>query len=229
MAADPGIRILCGHAHDRRGLQAAGRGVRRHLDLQDPVPGGSEADRARPHAGRLPAVFQRGRRAPAVDPAPAAGRVPAAGRDPRHAQPGPFAARRAGGARGWCGAESAALVRRVGVGGRCRAHVHPRADRVRAAGAGPRRRAAVHRARTSRSSRCAAGSAATASPAGTCGPSARRLRREAGLLEQILAPALRSQNPERREAGMEELEALAELISELTHLLLVRDLRQPAR
>ena len=53
--------------------------------------------------------------------------------------------------------------------------------------------------------------------------------REAGLLEQILAPALRSQNPERREAGLEELEALAELTSELTHLLLVRDLRQPAR
>jgi len=53
--------------------------------------------------------------------------------------------------------------------------------------------------------------------------------REAGLLDQILAPALRSQNPERREAGLEELEALAELTSELTHLLLVRDLRQPAR
>jgi DNA-binding transcriptional MerR regulator len=52
--------------------------------------------------------------------------------------------------------------------------------------------------------------------------------REAGLLEQILAPALRSPNPERREAGLEELEALAELTSELTHILLVRDLRELA-
>jgi DNA-binding transcriptional MerR regulator len=53
--------------------------------------------------------------------------------------------------------------------------------------------------------------------------------REAGLLEQILAPSLRSPNPERREAGLEELEALAELTSELTHLLLVRDLRELVR
>jgi DNA-binding transcriptional MerR regulator len=50
--------------------------------------------------------------------------------------------------------------------------------------------------------------------------------REAGLLEQILAPSLRSNNPDRREAGLEELEALAELTSDLTHLLLVRDLRR---
>ena len=53
--------------------------------------------------------------------------------------------------------------------------------------------------------------------------------REAGLLEQILAPSLRSSNAERREAGLEELEALAELTSELTHLLLVRDLRELVR
>jgi DNA-binding transcriptional MerR regulator len=53
--------------------------------------------------------------------------------------------------------------------------------------------------------------------------------REAGLLEQILAPSLRSTNPERREAGLDELEALAELTSDLTHLLLVRDLRHSVR
>jgi DNA-binding transcriptional MerR regulator len=53
--------------------------------------------------------------------------------------------------------------------------------------------------------------------------------REAGLLEQILAPSLRSTNPERREAGMDELEALAELTSDLAHLLLVRDLRHSVR
>ena len=55
------------------------------------------------------------------------------------------------------------------------------------------------------------------------------VEREAGLLEQILAPSLRSSNPDRREAGLEELEALAELTSELTHLLLVRDLRELVR
>jgi DNA-binding transcriptional MerR regulator len=53
--------------------------------------------------------------------------------------------------------------------------------------------------------------------------------REAGLLEQILAPSLRSPHPDRREAGLEEAETLAELTSELTHLLLVRDLRELAR
>jgi DNA-binding transcriptional MerR regulator len=55
------------------------------------------------------------------------------------------------------------------------------------------------------------------------------VEREAGLLEQILAPALRSHNPDRREAGLQELEALAELTSQLAHLLLVRDLRDLAR
>jgi DNA-binding transcriptional MerR regulator len=49
--------------------------------------------------------------------------------------------------------------------------------------------------------------------------------REAGLLEQIVAPALRSQNPERRHAGLEELEALASLSQELSHLLFWRAVR----
>jgi DNA-binding transcriptional MerR regulator len=49
--------------------------------------------------------------------------------------------------------------------------------------------------------------------------------REAGLLEQIVAPALRSQNPERRHAGLEELEALAALSQELSHLLFWRAVR----
>src|SRR6476661_7297204 len=53
--------------------------------------------------------------------------------------------------------------------------------------------------------------------------------RRTGLLEQILAPSLRSSNADRREAGLEELEALAELTSDLTHLLLVRDLRHSVR
>ena len=68
------------------------------------------------------------------------------------------------------------------------------------------------------------------------GVAARNLRafrsavgREAGLLEQILAPSLRSPNPDRREAGLREMETLADLTSQLAHLLLVRDLGELAR
>jgi len=50
--------------------------------------------------------------------------------------------------------------------------------------------------------------------------------REAALLEQILAPALRSRNPERRREAVEALENLAAIASHLKHLLLVRDLRK---
>ncbi|MGH3005262.1 MAG: transcriptional regulator FtsR [Gaiellaceae bacterium] len=49
--------------------------------------------------------------------------------------------------------------------------------------------------------------------------------REAGLLEQIVAPSLRSHNPERRHAGLEELETLASLSQELSHLLFWRAVR----
>ena len=45
----------------------------------------------------------------------------------------------------------------------------------------------------------------------------------AGLLEQVLAPALRSRNAERREQGLDELAQLAGLSAELTELLLIRD------
>ncbi len=50
--------------------------------------------------------------------------------------------------------------------------------------------------------------------------------REAALLEQILAPALRSRNAERRKEAVEALENLAAIASHLKHLLLVRDLRR---
>ena len=52
--------------------------------------------------------------------------------------------------------------------------------------------------------------------------------REAALLEQILAPALRSRNPERRKEAVEALENLAAIASHLKYLLLVRDLRKIA-
>jgi DNA-binding transcriptional MerR regulator len=50
--------------------------------------------------------------------------------------------------------------------------------------------------------------------------------REAALLQQILAPALRSRNPERRKEAVEALENLAAVTTHLKHLLLIRDLRK---
>ncbi len=53
--------------------------------------------------------------------------------------------------------------------------------------------------------------------------------REAALLEQILAPSLRSRNPERRREALEALENLATVAAHLKYLLLVRDLRKIAK
>src|SRR5919204_107664 len=61
----------------RRGLQGARAGVPGHLDLEDPLPRGSEAAGPEAHAGWLPPVLGRRRPAAAHDPAPAARRVPA--------------------------------------------------------------------------------------------------------------------------------------------------------
>jgi DNA-binding transcriptional MerR regulator len=52
--------------------------------------------------------------------------------------------------------------------------------------------------------------------------------REASLLQQILAPALRSRNPQRRKEAVEALENLAAVATHLKHLLLIRDLRNIA-
>ncbi len=52
--------------------------------------------------------------------------------------------------------------------------------------------------------------------------------REAGLIEQVVGPALRARNPERRRAGVEDLEALSELAAELSQLLAWRALRRLA-
>jgi DNA-binding transcriptional MerR regulator len=53
--------------------------------------------------------------------------------------------------------------------------------------------------------------------------------REANLLQQILSPALRSRNPERRKEAVEALENLAAVATHLKHLLLIRDLRKIVR
>ena len=69
-------------ADDRRRRQDPEPGVRRHLDLQDPLPRGPEAARAPAHRRRLSPLQPGRRRAPAGDPADAARRVPAAAGDP---------------------------------------------------------------------------------------------------------------------------------------------------
>lgn len=50
--------------------------------------------------------------------------------------------------------------------------------------------------------------------------------RQSALLEQVVAPALRSRNPERRAAALDDLEGLAVVAQELAQLLLTRDLRE---
>ena len=50
--------------------------------------------------------------------------------------------------------------------------------------------------------------------------------REAVLIEQIVGPALRSRNGERRKEGVDALESMAAVVSQLKHLMLVRDLRR---
>jgi DNA-binding transcriptional MerR regulator len=52
--------------------------------------------------------------------------------------------------------------------------------------------------------------------------------RQSALLEQVVAPALRSRNAERRAAALEDLETLAAVAQELAQLLLLRDLREVA-
>jgi DNA-binding transcriptional MerR regulator len=52
--------------------------------------------------------------------------------------------------------------------------------------------------------------------------------RETGLLEAVIAPALRSRNPERRRAGLEDLQGLAQAAQELADLLLWRNVRRLA-
>jgi len=52
--------------------------------------------------------------------------------------------------------------------------------------------------------------------------------RESGLIEALVGPALRSRNPERRAAGLEDLQALAETAQELSQLLMLRNVRRLA-
>jgi DNA-binding transcriptional MerR regulator len=53
--------------------------------------------------------------------------------------------------------------------------------------------------------------------------------REAGLLEQYVAPVLRSRNPERRAQALRDLQQLGDLAAELSSLIFWRDLRDLAQ
>jgi DNA-binding transcriptional MerR regulator len=52
--------------------------------------------------------------------------------------------------------------------------------------------------------------------------------RQASLLEQLISPALRSRNAERRSTGLNDLQALTDLAQELGGLLLWREVREIA-
>jgi DNA-binding transcriptional MerR regulator len=49
--------------------------------------------------------------------------------------------------------------------------------------------------------------------------------RQAALVEQLVAPGLRARSPQRRKEALEDLEALSRVAQELSHLLLIRELR----
>jgi DNA-binding transcriptional MerR regulator len=77
--------------------------------------------------------------------------------------------------------------------------------------------------------------AATCARLARYGIDARHLRafrtaagRQSALLEQLVAPALRSRHPERRKAALDDLEMLTAVARELHHLLFLRDVRQLA-
>jgi hypothetical protein len=50
--------------------------------------------------------------------------------------------------------------------------------------------------------------------------------RESGLLEAVIAPALRSRNEERRQAALSDLQRLSQSAEELADLLLRRNVRR---
>jgi len=52
--------------------------------------------------------------------------------------------------------------------------------------------------------------------------------RQSALLEQLVAPGLRSRDLQRRQAALDDLEELAAVAQELVQLLLLRDLREVA-
>ena len=97
-------------------------------------------------------------------------------------------------------------------------------------------RSRTARGRTKRYPEADADVAATCAQLARFGVDPRHLRtfrtaagREAALLEQLVAPALRARSNERRAQGLRDLQQLAELVGELSSLLFWRDLRDLAQ
>ncbi len=178
------------------------RGVPGHLDLEDPLPRGRGPADAAADARRLPALRRGRRRAAGDDPAPPARRVPAAARDPRRA-------RRSG--RGRAEATAAGRHGRAGRGDRPRRALPPLGRRAGARqgarGLRPpralrdRRGEALPGDATPTSRASARSSSGSGSRRATSARSGRRPTARSALLEQVVAPALRARNAERRAAG----------------------------
>ena len=197
--------------------------------------------------GRLPALLAGRRGAPAHDPAPPARRVPAAAGDPPGAGGRPRRARtRRRRRRRRAGRRAARrrALRRLTCP-RDRGALYSLEDVVEETGAEPRLVSELEEYGVIKGER-RGGDALydetereiirAVTELARYGVGGRNLRvfrtsadREAALLEQILAPALRSRNPERRKEAVEALENLAAIASHLKHLLLIRDLRKIAR
>ena len=205
-------------ADDRRRGEDPEPGVRRHLDLEDPLPRGPEAARPAAHRRRLPPLQPGRRRAPAGDPAHAARRVPAAAGDPpgardRETSPGAGPAARA----------RSAAPASVGEAGD---QLHPRR---------PARRGRRRRRSSCASSRTSGSSPAQAArrprglrrdrprdrPRGrralevrrrrgaTCASSGPRPTARRRCSSSCSAPQLRSRSQARRKEAVENLESLA--------------------
>ena len=221
-------------ADDRRRRQDPEPGVRRHLDLQDPLPRGPEAAHAAAHPGWLPPLQPDRRGASAGDPAHAARRVPAPAGDP------PGAGHRR------LHRVAPAGARRRQPGGRRRWRPRSRCSRRRSCSTRPGcRRGCCASSRSSGSSSPTVATGGSvydetdleivraAAELSRFGVAGRNLRvfgtsadREAALLQQLVGPALRSRSQARRKEAIENLESLAAVCGHLKHLLLVRDLRR---
>ena len=192
--------------HDRGGLPAAERRVPRHLDLEDPLPRGPGAAAAAADARRLPAVQRGGRRAPAT--------ILRLQRDEflplrviREELALPTAKERAkrrrpaGAGRRRTTSTLAELCERAGHRARAARGSWRSSGCSRRAGAAAR--SATRRA-TSRS-RPRARARAVRDRAAPPARVPHAAERETALLEQIVAPALRSRNPSGAR-GMQDLQ-----------------------
>ena len=225
---------------DRRRLQGARPGVPGHLDLEDPLPRGPEAAVAAAHrraaTGSTRAATSRGCGRSCACSATSSCRC---GSSARSLPPGAPRRPRRPGAHG---ADAARRKRRPSVTAPSTGALYSLDDVVEETRAEPRLVAELeeygvikgeHRAGVKYYDETEREIVRAVTELARYGVGGRNLRafrtsadREAALLQQILAPALRSRNAKRRKEAIEALENLAAVTTHLKHLLLVRDLRK---